>query len=66
MCITILFCVFICLINKYAFATKKLFYFRNAYHGDTPYSVGLCGIGKWKHSFPNGFGMNHVCDCSVI
>ncbi|KAG8188974.1 hypothetical protein JTE90_010063 [Oedothorax gibbosus] len=33
---------------------------RNAYHGDTPYSVGLCGSGKWKHSFPNGFGMSHV------
>lgn len=33
---------------------------RNAYHGDTPYSIGLCGIGTWKHSFPNGFGMHHV------
>ncbi|GFX10593.1 alanine--glyoxylate aminotransferase 2 homolog 1, mitochondrial [Trichonephila clavipes] len=31
---------------------------RNAYHGDTPYSIGLCGIGTWKHSFPNGFGMH--------
>ncbi|GIX77645.1 alanine--glyoxylate aminotransferase 2, mitochondrial, partial [Caerostris extrusa] len=33
---------------------------RNAYHGDTPYSVGLCGIGTWKHSFPNGFGIHHA------
>lgn len=33
---------------------------RNAYHGDSPYTMGLCGVGSWKHSFPNGFGVHHV------
>ncbi|XP_055927910.1 alanine--glyoxylate aminotransferase 2, mitochondrial-like [Argiope bruennichi] len=33
---------------------------RNSYHGATPYSIGLCGIGTWKHSFPNSFGIHHA------
>ncbi|XP_015906962.1 alanine--glyoxylate aminotransferase 2, mitochondrial [Parasteatoda tepidariorum] len=33
---------------------------RNSYHGDTPSSGGLCGMGTWKHSCPQGFGVHHV------
>uniref|UniRef100_H2ZRA2 Alanine--glyoxylate aminotransferase 2, mitochondrial n=1 Tax=Ciona savignyi TaxID=51511 RepID=H2ZRA2_CIOSA len=28
--------------------------FRNAYHGGSPYSVGLTAHGTWKHNYPNG------------
>ncbi|XP_002126953.2 alanine--glyoxylate aminotransferase 2, mitochondrial-like [Ciona intestinalis] len=33
--------------------------FRNAYHGGSPYSVGLTAHGTWKHSYANGFGIHH-------
>uniref|UniRef100_H2ZR98 Alanine--glyoxylate aminotransferase 2, mitochondrial n=1 Tax=Ciona savignyi TaxID=51511 RepID=H2ZR98_CIOSA len=33
--------------------------FRNAYHGGSPYSVGLTAHGTWKHNYPNGFGIHH-------
>jgi len=33
---------------------------RNAYHGCSPYNMSLCGVGNWKHSFPNSFGVHQV------
>ena len=33
---------------------------RNAYHGDSPYTVGLTAHGTWKHSYANGYNIN---DC---
>ncbi|XP_054721327.1 alanine--glyoxylate aminotransferase 2, mitochondrial-like, partial [Uloborus diversus] len=33
---------------------------RNAYLGNSPYTTSLCGLGSWKHSFPNGFGVHHA------
>ena len=42
---------------------------RNSYHGTSPYSQGLTGLGTWKYPFANGFGIHNVrkcvCLCSV-
>uniref|UniRef100_H2ZR99 Alanine--glyoxylate aminotransferase 2, mitochondrial n=1 Tax=Ciona savignyi TaxID=51511 RepID=H2ZR99_CIOSA len=35
--------------------------FRNAYHGGSPYSVGLTAHGTWKHNYPNGSCSWLVC-----
>lgn len=33
---------------------------RNAYHGASPYTVGLTAHGTWKFPFANGFGIHNV------
>ena len=33
---------------------------RNCYHGTSPYTQGLTGLGTWKSGFANGFGIHHV------
>lgn len=39
---------------------KYSFGFRNAYHGMSPYTSGLCGVGGYRHHIPGGFGIQHV------
>uniref|UniRef100_T1JJ22 Alanine--glyoxylate aminotransferase 2, mitochondrial n=1 Tax=Strigamia maritima TaxID=126957 RepID=T1JJ22_STRMM len=38
---------------------------RNSYHGGSPYAMGLTGTSRWKHNFPNGFGIHHVINPDV-
>eukprot|EP00128_Syssomonas_multiformis_P014060 Colp12_sorted_trinity150504_noHs@31228 len=33
---------------------------RNAYHGMSPYTMGLTNLGTWKYNMPHGFGVHHV------
>ncbi|KAM7298389.1 hypothetical protein ISCGN_018985 [Ixodes scapularis] len=33
---------------------------RNAYHGMSPYSGGMCGVGAYRHHWPTGFGVHHA------
>lgn len=33
---------------------------RNSYHGASPYTMGLCGVGSWKYMIANGFGIHHA------
>jgi len=33
---------------------------RNAYHGASPYTIGLTAHGTWKHNYANGFGIHNV------
>lgn len=33
---------------------------RNAYHGASPYTLGLTAHGTWKYNIANGFGVHHV------
>ncbi|KAI1280446.1 Alanine--glyoxylate aminotransferase 2, mitochondrial [Halotydeus destructor] len=33
---------------------------RNAYHGMSPYTMGLCGIGSWKHQLASPLGVHHA------
>ncbi|XP_064467570.1 alanine--glyoxylate aminotransferase 2, mitochondrial-like [Ornithodoros turicata] len=33
---------------------------RNSYHGLSPYSAGLCGVGTYKHHIPSAFGVQHA------
>lgn len=33
---------------------------RNAFHGCSPYTMGLCGVGYCKHPIPNNFGIHHT------
>lgn len=33
---------------------------RNAYHGMSPYSMGLAGVGSCQHAVPKGFGVHHT------
>ncbi|XP_045117059.1 alanine--glyoxylate aminotransferase 2, mitochondrial-like [Portunus trituberculatus] len=33
---------------------------RNAYHGASPYSIGLTAHGTWKFGFANGFGIHNA------
>ncbi len=35
-------------------------FYRNGYHGTSPYTQGLTGMGTWKSGFANGFGIHHV------
>lgn len=41
-------------------------YHRNSYHGTSPYSQGLTGLGTWKYPFANGFGIHNVCTCACL
>lgn len=33
---------------------------RNAYHGASPYNMGLCGVGSWRYNFPSNLGFSHT------
>lgn len=33
---------------------------RNCYHGCSPSTMALCGVGNWKFAFPSAFGMQWV------
>ena len=33
---------------------------RNAYHGASPYNMGLCGVGTWRYNFPSNLGFHHT------
>jgi len=39
--------------------------FRNAYHGMSPYTMGLTAHSTWKYSVPTGFGIHHVMNPDV-
>lgn len=32
---------------------------RNAYHGMSPYTMGLTNLSTWKYNVPHGFGVHH-------
>ncbi|XP_064398530.1 alanine--glyoxylate aminotransferase 2, mitochondrial-like [Halichondria panicea] len=38
---------------------------RNCYHGTSPYTQGLTGMGTWKYPFANGFGVHHAMNPDV-
>jgi len=39
--------------------------FRNAYHGASPYTMGLTAHSTWKYSVPSGMGVHHVMNPDV-
>jgi len=39
--------------------------FRNAYHGMSPYTMGLTAHSTWKFSVPTGMGIHHVMNPDV-
>ena len=43
-----------------------MYSFRNCYHGTSPYTQGLTGMGTWKYPFANGFGVHHVSHARVV
>ncbi|KFM81710.1 Alanine--glyoxylate aminotransferase 2, mitochondrial, partial [Stegodyphus mimosarum] len=49
-----------CVLARLSTGAFEILSLRNSYHGDSPYVVGLCGIGTWKHCYPSGFGIHHV------
>ena len=34
--------------------------FRNAYHGASPYLMGLTSLSSWRYQTPSGFGIHQV------
>lgn len=34
---------------------------RNAYHGASPYLMGLTALSTWRFNVPTGFGIHQVC-----
>lgn len=48
--------IFVIVIKSFIFCLFN----RNSYHGNSPYTMGITGIGTWKQSFANGFGIHHV------
>lgn len=49
-----------CLLARIYTGAFDIIALRNAYHGNSPYSMGLTGLGSWKHVFANGFGIHHA------
>jgi len=39
--------------------------FRNAYHGASPYLMGLTSLSTWRYSVPSGFGMHQTMNPDV-
>eukprot|EP00088_Acartia_fossae_P003947 TRINITY_DN11696_c0_g1_i1.p1 TRINITY_DN11696_c0_g1~~TRINITY_DN11696_c0_g1_i1.p1 ORF type:complete len:499 (+),score=87.62 TRINITY_DN11696_c0_g1_i1:38-1534(+) len=39
--------------------------FRNAYHGMSPYTMGLTAHSTWKFSVPTGMGVHHIMNPDV-
>ena len=39
--------------------------FRNAYHGMSPYTMGLTAHSTWKFAVPTGMGIHHVMNPDV-
>lgn len=35
-------------------------FLRNAYHGASPYTMGMTAVGTWKFNHPVGFGIHQV------
>lgn len=33
---------------------------KNAYHGASPYNMGLCGISSWRYNLPTALGYHHT------
>jgi len=38
---------------------------RNAYHGMSPYTMGLTSLNTWKYAVPNGFGIHQTMNPDV-
>jgi len=41
-------------------------FYRNAYHGGSPYTMGLTSLSNYGHCFPNGFGVHQVSEHLAI
>ncbi|KAL1129413.1 hypothetical protein AAG570_013940 [Ranatra chinensis] len=39
--------------------------FRNAYHGASPYSMGVTALSKWKYHVPSNMGVHHAMNPDV-
>jgi len=44
---------------------NELISFRNAYHGMSPYTMGLTAHSTWKFAVPTGMGIHHVMNPDV-
>lgn len=49
-----------CLLARIYTGAFDIISLRNAYHGNSPYAMGLTGLSTWKQSFANGFGIHHA------
>ena len=47
------------------FSLTEIFY-RNGYHGASPYTMGMTAVGTWKFNHPVGFGIHQVTNCNNL
>ena len=67
-CVCVCMCVCVCApvyachvcVCKVEAEMGPYLYSRNAYHGASPYLMGVTALSTWRYNTPTGFGMQQV------